>query len=616
MVTVGATQNARPHITQSMRGEDYLAGFSSRGPTRDGRAKPDIMAPGHYIRSAEAREDVVGECDDTNPDALTYKSGTSMATPVVSGTAALVRQYFQEAWYPGGRKGSGVTMNPSSALIKAVLINGGQTLTAIQNRNGSINSSSQYDFNQRFGRINLIESLPLAGQNSINAIIVDRKSISNNQADTYDIVIRETGCKGALTATLVWTDPPATSGCTNCLINDLDLTIDGPGARLYPNGRSSADTLNNAERIRIEDPVNNRSYRVAVRGSNLDSSSQDYSLVVTGCFSNPDEEPTPQNPPPIRTPGPTTSPVSPPTSGQQEGTSIPIPVPSACEDRQGTVPINKAIGERDCMWLESNKMDYPWLCSFRDVSLECPVTCDVCDILEESSSDEFGEEDIYGVLPQGQTRWHGYMFEVDFLQDMVITGFFLHIRGAGTERRVQIYMIDGAFAGKEFASSSWGNPIIDQQVTSQGFGQLTSVDTSKIFIKGGERKSFYFTIAGEIQDMMMANGSGNPVGNVIVQNEDMRIKWGKAISYPFGGAASQSFDGYGLNGGFKYALPISEEEKCSDSSDSFFISDLVGDRDCNWIANNLPRFDHVCTFLDVAIKCPVTCNFCAIDRDD
>jgi len=611
-LSVGSTQNARPHITDSMRGEDYLSGFSSRGPTRDGRAKPDIMAPGHYIRSAEAREDFIGECDDTNPDALTYKSGTSMAAPVVSGTAALVRQYFQEAWYPGGRKGSGVRMNPSSALTKAVLLNGGQTLTAIQNRNGSISSSTQYDFNQRFGRINLIESLPLAGKNSINAIIVDRKSLSNNQEDTYDISIREAECRGPLTTTLVWTDPPAASGCTNCLINDLDLTVDGPGGRIYPNGRSSADTLNNAERIRIDDPVNNRSYRVTVRGANLDRSSQDYSLVVTGCFANPDEESTPQTPSPIRTPNPTPPPEPAPTGGQQQAPSVPIPSPSTCEDGKGTVQVNSVIGEKDCMWLESNKNDYPWLCSFRDVSLECPVACDVCDVFEEDSSEEVGETEIYGVQPSGQSRWHGNMFEVDFLQNIVITEFLLHIRGAGNERRVQIYMIDGAFTGKEFTASSWGNPIVDQQVASEGFGQLTSVNTN-ISVNGGEKKSFYFTIAGTIEDMVIINGS--PAGNVIVQNEDMRIKWGKAISYPFGGTSSQSFDGYGLNGGFQYALR-NGSNGCTDSSDAFYVDNVVGDQDCDWVSRNTYRFDHVCKFLAVAIKCPVTCDFCGIKRDD
>jgi len=57
----------------------YLTPFSSRGPTLDGRIKPDVCAPGHSITAAKAG--TVGEY-------VTY-SGTSMATPFVAGTIAL-----------------------------------------------------------------------------------------------------------------------------------------------------------------------------------------------------------------------------------------------------------------------------------------------------------------------------------------------------------------------------------------------------------------------------------------------------------------------------------------------------------------------------------------------
>jgi subtilisin family serine protease len=69
-----------------------LAAFSSGGPTRDGRIKPELAAPGFKIRAA--RSTPRGE----DPGArYTLKSGTSMAAPHVTGTVALM---FEAAGRP------------------------------------------------------------------------------------------------------------------------------------------------------------------------------------------------------------------------------------------------------------------------------------------------------------------------------------------------------------------------------------------------------------------------------------------------------------------------------------------------------------------------------------
>jgi serine protease AprX len=82
-ITVGAVAewSAPPSAPNHSKGI-YLAPFSSRGPTLDKRMKPDISAPGVSVTSAQA---------GSTSGYITW-SGTSMATPFVSGTVALALQ--------------------------------------------------------------------------------------------------------------------------------------------------------------------------------------------------------------------------------------------------------------------------------------------------------------------------------------------------------------------------------------------------------------------------------------------------------------------------------------------------------------------------------------------
>jgi subtilisin family serine protease len=81
-ITVGSTHRDMPHVY----GVSY---FSSKGPTGDGRPKPDLVAPGEKIISCGAGSTLASARDATQSDALYVEdSGTSMAAPHVSGAIA------------------------------------------------------------------------------------------------------------------------------------------------------------------------------------------------------------------------------------------------------------------------------------------------------------------------------------------------------------------------------------------------------------------------------------------------------------------------------------------------------------------------------------------------
>ena len=300
VLSVGASHSFGYDLARGQLGPSYVASFSSRGPTTDGRIAPDVVAPGKYILSAAARPNSPGACDPLdgdvpqageNMEGLFSQAGSSMSAPLVAGAAALVRQYFEQGWYGDGTKDSGSYFSPSGALVKATLINGAQTdIRGVDNGSGRITEVTAYDNNAGFGRVSLTDSLYVAGKTGVGFRFWDGERLFDGDvAKTYEVTIdKSRGCDANdLSVTLAWIEEGSPPGCTKCLLNDLDLYVTERGKdskRYHPNGRSIKDHSNNVERVVIDGAEDGSSYTIYVEAYNLNSLSQKYALVATGCF--------------------------------------------------------------------------------------------------------------------------------------------------------------------------------------------------------------------------------------------------------------------------------------------------------------------------------------------
>ncbi|CAM9140348.1 unnamed protein product, partial [Choristocarpus tenellus] len=180
VVGVGASESA-PSSAGLSDNVNEIAYFSSQGPTAgDSRIKPDIVAPGYHLFSAQANPNNGATCS------IGAMAGTSMATPVAAGAAALIRQFFLQGWYPNGFPNPSDIYNPSNALVKAMLVASATGMESYNGRETTVPLGSPPDGYQGFGRILLDTVLNLHG--SVDLYVEDRVEITHSQVHTYHVI--------------------------------------------------------------------------------------------------------------------------------------------------------------------------------------------------------------------------------------------------------------------------------------------------------------------------------------------------------------------------------------------------------------------------------------------
>lgn len=231
--------------------EEWAAGsqYSSQGPAKDGRLKPEITAVGTMLYST---------IENNN---YAWNSGTSMACPNVAGASGLLYQRYRQLF---------AGQDPKAALVKTLLMNGAGDL-----------GTAGPDYRYGFGLMNIGHSLTM-----LDSARYFTNTINTNQEQTFTFNIPANTAQAKVL--LYWSDAPAAALSTNTLINDLDLTVVSPSsainlplilnpapAQVTAAAVPGADHTNNVEQVTLNNPAAG-TYTIKVKGFNVPEINQDY----------------------------------------------------------------------------------------------------------------------------------------------------------------------------------------------------------------------------------------------------------------------------------------------------------------------------------------------------
>ena len=251
---------------------DGVWGNSNRGPTSDGRTKPDLVSPGSSIVSVKSSQGIPRPSKDLADGYYTVKSGTSMATPITAGSVALLIEYLNNHGYDCNLANSPTSNNcPESALIKGILSASshdmvGQYSSGGDGENGAVEKAPNN--HEGWGRVDLERAVGSAFTSGID--------ITTSDSHSFKLSVPDSGID-LLRVVLSWNEASNGASAGTQLRNDLDIHLKSPTGVLqtYTN-----DDVNNLIGISVDSP-DAGDWEVIVTGVNVIDGSQKYYLAAS-----------------------------------------------------------------------------------------------------------------------------------------------------------------------------------------------------------------------------------------------------------------------------------------------------------------------------------------------
>jgi len=261
-LTVGACGNG----TES----DSIWYKSSRGPCRDERIKPDLLAPGVDVTTPDGR----------TPQGYVTVSGTSISAPAASGALMLLRQYFAEGWYPTGTPDSTHRITQlSSALMRAM---------AIAATDSNVGHEYMPNNAAGWGRLDVSTIMHFADDSNGLAFLDETTGVATGQDITFQF---DLSGRAPIHVVLTWTDTAAAPGAAIAIVNDLDLELTSPDGNHYRGNQfyngwswvnpSGWDGRNVEEVCLVPHPLTG-TWTARVIGRNVYTALQPFAVAVRG----------------------------------------------------------------------------------------------------------------------------------------------------------------------------------------------------------------------------------------------------------------------------------------------------------------------------------------------